>query len=216
MAKAAKVLCDRCESRITAGVSFCPLCRYPTRWASHEERVTWELSQWKAGENGDKKAALKGSSKRASRWMAPFARKKTVQPEWHLSLVPAPAATLEAAAEAAAVPTVAAPVVEREPAMAPAAPVAKPVEAPTAPAVKLAPKPVERPRRQVAQTKPAAVRPKPAAFEPKANDGEPAKDTPHTVLAMRLLNAKVAELEGRLMRLERELADARGEQPVAR
>ncbi|MGH2727641.1 MAG: hypothetical protein ACRDKS_11790, partial [Actinomycetota bacterium] len=125
MAKAAKALCDRCESRITVGVSFCQYCRYPTQWASHEERTTWELSQWKAGEAGGK-ATGRRSGGRASRWIGrPFARKKAPKPEWHLSLVPAAsaampeaAATFETAPEAAAPVTVAAPAITREPSKA--------------------------------------------------------------------------------------------------
>ncbi len=161
MGKAAKVLCDRCESKITAGVSFCAQCRVPTRWASHEERTTWELSQWKSGDSGAEKAASKRSDGRAGRWIGrPFARKKAPQPEWHLSLVPSPAAAKTGAP----------------------APVAH------------EPKSASRP-----------------AIEPKATDHEPARDTPHTVQAMRLLNARVAELHDRVLTLERELADARRE-----
>lgn len=45
MAKQAKLTCARCEARLDDG-SFCPSCGYPTPWATHDERVEYELRQW--------------------------------------------------------------------------------------------------------------------------------------------------------------------------
>jgi hypothetical protein len=47
MAKAMKVLCDRCEGKIRAGTPFCHSCGFPTEWASHEQRTQWEVAQWR-------------------------------------------------------------------------------------------------------------------------------------------------------------------------
>ena len=46
MAKAMRVACDRCETKIRVGTPFCISCGIPTEWASHEQRVEWELTQW--------------------------------------------------------------------------------------------------------------------------------------------------------------------------
>jgi hypothetical protein len=46
MAKAIRVACDRCETKIRVGTPYCISCGTPTEWASHEERVEWELTQW--------------------------------------------------------------------------------------------------------------------------------------------------------------------------
>ncbi|MEX2555618.1 MAG: hypothetical protein WEB06_08300 [Actinomycetota bacterium] len=41
-------LCDRCETPYRSAVAFCPSCGGPTPWTSHEERVAWEVRQWRA------------------------------------------------------------------------------------------------------------------------------------------------------------------------
>jgi hypothetical protein len=46
MAKVLKAFCLFCEKKIHAGVSFCPHCAHPTPWASHDERVDFEVAQW--------------------------------------------------------------------------------------------------------------------------------------------------------------------------
>jgi hypothetical protein len=100
------------------------------------------------------------------------------------------------------------------PAAKPVAPVAKAV-APVAGSVAVAPKPAPRVR-----TTPRTERPVPArkpALQPKSdglvsrveramNDNEALVDTPATVLAMRMLNQRVRELDEKIQRLERELA----------
>jgi hypothetical protein len=90
MAKAMKVLCDRCEQKIVPGVSFCGRCGYPTKWASHEERTQWEVSQWKGADREQKQQSSR-SQDALRRWgFRPFARRVAPEPEWHLSLVKAP------------------------------------------------------------------------------------------------------------------------------
>jgi hypothetical protein len=43
-----KILCDICEmARIDVGSPFCGSCGHPTQWASHDDRVEWELGQWR-------------------------------------------------------------------------------------------------------------------------------------------------------------------------
>jgi len=41
-------LCDRCEAPYRSATSFCASCGGPTPWTSHEERVAWEVRQWRA------------------------------------------------------------------------------------------------------------------------------------------------------------------------
>lgn len=185
MAKAAKVLCDRCESKIVAGVPFCNRCGCPTQWASHEQRVGWELSQWKTADRSQSPASQDDASSR--RWIPrPFGRKASTQPT--LTLVP-PKGQPEPHLE----PTVAA-----EP-VAVSTPVEPRPEPKPAPALARTPaKPIARP--------PSARTPK---IERRPRDGEPLRDLPATVMAMRLLNARVAELEARIQQLEAALADRR-------
>ncbi len=189
MAKAAKVLCDRCESRITAGVSFCDRCGCPTQWASHQERVGWELTQWKSADRANAPGSPSKGNGSSRRWIPrSFGRKETAQPK--LTLVPpnsqqpveAPAPTPAVAPDPA--PAV---VVVPEP--------TKPKPAPVRSTVK----PITR--QQPAKTGPQIDR----RIEKGPRDAEPLRDTPATVLAMRLLNARVAELDAKVQRLERAL-----------
>ena len=41
-----RYLCTFCEARLEEGRSFCAGCGSPTSWASHEEKVGWELQQY--------------------------------------------------------------------------------------------------------------------------------------------------------------------------
>ena len=193
MAKAAKVLCDRCESRINAGVSFCDRCGCPTQWASHQERVSWELTQWQATDRTHAPGSPSKGNGTARRWIPrPFGRKEPAQPK--LTLVPPkPQQPLEA--------SVPAPAVEPDPVPAVAAvpepPKRKPDPKPAA--VRAAVKPLARQQGVKAAPK---IEPR---IEKGPRDTEPLRDTPATVMAMRLLNARVAELDAKVQRLERAL-----------
>jgi hypothetical protein len=191
MAKAAKVLCDRCESRITVGVSFCDRCGCPTQWASHQERVSWELTQWQAA---DRTHAPGSPSKNGSarRWIPrPFGRKDTAQRK--LTLVPPkPQQGVEVSA-----PT---PSTKPDPVPAVAAVPEPPTPDPKPATVRATVKPITRAQ----PTKAAAPKIEPR-IEKGPRDTEPLRDTPATVMAMRLLNARVAELDARVQRLERAL-----------
>ena len=48
MARAFKTICLSCEGKIDAGISLCSHCGRPTEWASHDERIQWEVQQWRA------------------------------------------------------------------------------------------------------------------------------------------------------------------------
>lgn len=188
MAKAVKTLCDRCESKIVVGVSFCDHCGWPTQWASHEERTSWEVRQWKTAD----RSMTEGNSKAgrgARKW--PFSRKAD-KPA--LSLVSAPEQKMPAAAPVAPEPVAApAPTIVAEPKPIPIVkePVRqRPARAPVSPIAR---------RTTVAQGAPKVA--------PSPRDAEPLRDTPATVLAMRLLAARVAELESRIRKLEDELAE---------
>ena len=41
-------ICDRCETPYRSATAFCSSCGGPTPWTSHEERVAWEVRQWRA------------------------------------------------------------------------------------------------------------------------------------------------------------------------
>ena len=47
MPKVAKVLCVHCDKKMETGESFCPHCKEPTQWATHDERVQWELANYR-------------------------------------------------------------------------------------------------------------------------------------------------------------------------
>ncbi len=42
-----KTTCLSCDSKLRRGRSFCPSCKQPTVFASHDERVRWEMEQWR-------------------------------------------------------------------------------------------------------------------------------------------------------------------------
>jgi ribosomal protein S27AE len=46
--KQTNILCVSCESPLRADSPFCPSCGRPTAWATHDERVDWEVRQWRA------------------------------------------------------------------------------------------------------------------------------------------------------------------------
>ena len=192
MAKAAKVLCDRCESRITAGVSFCDRCGCPTQWASHQERVDWELTQWQSSDRTHAPGSPSKGNGSSRRWLPrPFGRKQTAQAK--LTLVPPKPpqrAEVSAPTPAAAPEPAPAVVVLPEP--------AKPKPAPARATVK----PLARPQSAKSPKIEPKIQPR---IEKGPRDAEPLSDTPATVMAMRLLNARVAELDAKVQRLERAL-----------
>jgi hypothetical protein len=187
MPKAVKVLCDRCESKIVAGSSFCASCGYPTRWATHEERTTWEVSQWKTADRSHPPKPAKHEN--GSRRWNPFARKPDAKPTLTVVKSELPAAPIEPVAAAVAEP---APVV--------VAPEPPRISIPAKPAATFERKPAPKP---VVRMKPAPT------VAPGPRDAEPLADTPATVMALRLLNARVAELDAKVQRLERELEGTR-------
>ncbi|MEX2558248.1 MAG: hypothetical protein WEB06_21770 [Actinomycetota bacterium] len=197
MAKAAKVLCDRCESRITVGVSFCDRCGGPTQWASHQERVGWELTQWQAADRTHAPGSPSKGNGSARRWIPrPFGRKESAQPK--LTLVPPKSqqrvevSAPTPAAEPDPVPAVAA---------VPEPPTRKPDPKPTAVRAAVKPFPWVQPTKAAPKIEPR-IEPR---IEKGPRDAEPLRDTPATVMAMRLLNARVAELDAKVQRLERAL-----------
>lgn len=47
MARVQKAMCPTCTGRIEIGDSYCDHCGRPTAWASYEERIDWEVRQWR-------------------------------------------------------------------------------------------------------------------------------------------------------------------------
>jgi len=41
-----RYLCTFCQARLEEGRSFCVACGHPTSWATHDEKVQWELQQY--------------------------------------------------------------------------------------------------------------------------------------------------------------------------
>ena len=205
MAKAVKVLCDRCENKIIAGVSFCDHCTYPTRWATHEERTMWEVNQWKAADRSHTPKSTTKTDRSGRRWK-PFGRKQDSKPA--LTLVSASPAKAEPAKDITIeLEPVAMAAAESGAATAPAASVSAPAA------------PVARPERTIARPKPVMrAKPEPAPIAKPAPapklpagkaDDEPVTDTPATIMAMRLLNARVKELDAKIQKLQAELEASR-------
>ncbi len=150
MARKPRHLCSRCEQKLTEGNAFCRACGHPTPWASHDEKVDWELEQYeRARQDGahadfERLQAAPVPSRRASRRSASH----PVEP------VPEPVISVKEFREQRA--------------------------------------------GDVAVVRGAALPPLPAP-----------DDTAVLVKVMRLLNARISELEARIAELEAERAPAR-------
>ena len=200
MAKEARTFCDRCDSRIVVGEPFCGSCGHPTSWATVDERAAWEVAQYReksvsapirapaedaprlrAASRGD--LANRPRPARDKKAFGRFSRRRQSAPSLVLPepkrVEPAP--MIEESPSPAAILTMVRPEPTPEPAPAPVA--GKP-----------------QPRR----TKPA---PEPLAskVERAMDEKERVVDTPATVLAMRMLNQRVRELDEKVKKLEREL-----------
>lgn len=236
MAKAAKALCDRCESRMVVGDPFCGSCGYPTSWASHDERTAWEVAHYreKSVSAPISSIAAEAPRKRASARVDVLERPKPVRekkglgslfgrrrPETKTVTLPEPKRVEPPVEEAAPAPVLT--VVRPEPAPIPlvAAPAPKAaVAAPAKKPVAAAPAPVSKPMtprvRAPKVERPAA--PKADGLVSKVeramDNNEALIDTPATVLAMRMLNQRVRELDEKVQMLERQLAAAK-EEPAA-
>lgn len=201
MAKAARAECGRCEHLVIAGDPFCGSCGYPSPWATHDERTAWEVAQYRHKSATDpiatpldrpKPTIVIGKPK--ARRLGLFGRKAHA-PQL---LKTEPKKTAPAEPILKSVPAQPEPVaVEPEPIKAPAPKAA-------APAKVVAAKPA--PARSMAPAKPAP------RVRSRATDKEPATDTPATVLAMRMLNARVAELDAQVQELQRQI-EAMSETP---
>ena len=241
MAKTAKILCDRCESRMIAGDPYCGSCGYPTTWASLDERAAWEVAQYRekaatapinsiAGDAPRTRAASRVDvaerpkpSREKKTFGGLFGRRRAaaqaiVLPE--PKRVEPPVVEMETAS--AAVLTMVrpepAPAPAAKPALAPAAKVIAPAPAAPKPE-RVMPKPAPRMRTRVERPAPAKLAAPNAGglvskVERALNDNEALIDTPATVLAMRLLNQRVRELDEKVQRLERELVAAKVASPA--
>lgn len=52
MGRKPRHLCMRCGQKLPEGQSFCEHCGSPTVWASHDEKVEWELEQYEIARLG--------------------------------------------------------------------------------------------------------------------------------------------------------------------
>jgi hypothetical protein len=101
MAKAMKVLCDRCEGKIRAGTPFCHSCGFPTEWASHDQRTQWEVAQWR-GSSDVPHSPRPAASKRAPS-LRPIGERRASARATATSAITAAAAAAEPAIEIASV-----------------------------------------------------------------------------------------------------------------
>ncbi|MCA1833281.1 MAG: hypothetical protein ABR548_12170 [Actinomycetota bacterium] len=101
MGKKLRFFCTRCEQRIDEGKSFCNTCGFPTTWASHDEKVEWELLQWEDArrkaapdpiEDAPKRGAARSRPVRRSHPadVVPVHRSATRKPETSPKLPPLP------------------------------------------------------------------------------------------------------------------------------
>jgi hypothetical protein len=186
MAKAAKALCARCENRVTAGNPFCGSCGYPTSWANHEERTTWEVAQYRHKTTSvplgvlyePKKPTIVLDKPKPSRRIGLFSRKSH-----------APQLLLPEPKRVDPVEPILKSVPDQPEAVAPAQAPARPASKAAAPAAKPAPR-----------------------IKPRATDKDRATDDPATVMAMRMLNARVAELDAQVQKLQRQI-ESMAEEP---
>jgi hypothetical protein len=148
VARGSKSICDRCDNRIRAGIEFCPSCGYPTQFATHDQRVTWELDQY-----------------RRKNMVAPVREAIDTRPH-----APSPRPSLQTSAA----PALSVVREERvEPSIAPRGGMLK------------------------------------RSLRTTARPAEPDVDSPATMVAMRLLNARVEDLDAKVRELERELNELR-------
>ena len=181
MAKAARFECERCEQRLAGGIPFCKHCGYPTGWASHEDRTAWEVAQYR-----HKTATVPmGYAYEPAKPPAPSAAPQKSRGIAKLfgrrqQMPPFPAAMPKRATQ---------PQLTVVP------------EAPPAP--KVAARPAARDARPAPKPRSAAARPSSRAAVTKADESA-------AVVAARLLNARVAELDAQVQQLRSELSAMRG------
>jgi hypothetical protein len=232
MAKAAKVQCDRCGHRVQAGLSFCKRCGAPTTWATHEERTWWEVNQWRSASKPTSPANIISlpASERARRWFGgrrereasaalTLVRRKIrtdedrpsetiVIPAASAAPAVAPAQEAMSAQEGSSMRTA---VIEEVAAPEPVEPELVPHLVPASEVVPM-PEPPDIGLEVVTIPEPEelalAVAPPPitTTLAPSALDEVPIHDTEATYLAMRILNARVAELDAKVRKLERKIS----------
>lgn len=214
MAKAARTLCDRCDARTMVGEPFCGSCGYPTSWATLDERASWEVAQYR---EKSVSAPIRTPVEDAPRLPA-AARIDPANP-------PQPVRDKKAFGLFAR---------RRQPTPAPALPEPKRVEPPVT--VEGSPTPAAVLTMVRPEPTPAPAKPAPRSRAPKVEREAPAKpaseplatkveramdenervvDTPATVLAMRMLNQRVRELDEKVKKLERELTSRAAIVPAA-
>ena len=178
-------VCTFCDEKLSNGQAFCGKCGQPTKWASHDERVLWDLGQWETSRKHQTKTDRAVASATRSQELAKDVRSRAAAP----------------AAEQPAAPQMAEPGPRRsmlsrfrrpaEPAATvttqPARPATQPSATPSAPAAAAKAAPAARPatpevtpRRTVA---PQSITPKPVAPKPAAVAQRPAQERPSTPLA---------------------------------
>jgi hypothetical protein len=162
MAKAARATCDRCDRRVHNGAPYCKKCGRPTVWATHDQRVRWELHEYRDRVENNPMGVL----------YEPSPRRGTGSTPARVPLLFGRRAHREHAA-----PTVA---------VKPPGPVARAVDPVPA---------AERPQAQRLMPRPTRSK----------KDEEPLRDTPATVLAVRMLNERVSELDSTIQKLRKEI-----------
>ena len=188
MARRSKVqyLCTFCEGKLTEGAAFCRGCEHPTAWASYDEKIEWELGQWEkakvrvgAAEHVAARPAVRAAARTNGEVQGSFS------PDEIVRALPVRMPKLEHYLEEdpPAKPSVAK---TPEPAKRPAKATAKPAASQPAPEVKPA---IHAPTPLPASQALTAELPKPG-------------DRYFLLKIVKLLNARIGELESRIEELE--------------
>jgi len=189
-------VCSHCEEKLSNGQAFCGKCGQPTRWATHDERVLWDLGQWESSRKNSNTGGKAAASAERSHQLRQTVRDRvsvgapqqpptpSAEPGPRRSMLSRFRRPVEPAASAPAVaapaPAAPAPAAPAPAAPAPAAPAARA----TTPDTLEQPKPVA-PKPSVVAQRPAARPVSPAAKPAPTSGRTPPGSSPASTGAAR-------------------------------
>ena len=135
------ITCSSCESPLRSDAPFCEACGRPAPWASHDERIAWEVRQWRASKAREPETSGRMLLVRTDEGYVPVPDRPTDY-IWDQPLHPERDATVRMDSHADARPAPARTVLEEEPVhvltevlSTPAPPAVEPQAAPADPTV---------------------------------------------------------------------------------
>ena len=171
-------VCTFCDEKLSNGQAFCGKCGQPTRWASHDERVLWDLGQWETSRKRSAKTDRAVASATRSQELAESVRSRAAVPSAESQTrpveEPGPRRSMLSRFRRPAEPAASVPAAKAPTAPAPAAPAAT---APAAPAARVttpertAPTSTPTPKPSIAAQRPVPVRSTAPAAKPAATNG---------------------------------------------